>query len=272
MQEELRKEKLKEVIGELDLPQEEKEAFQSFLVKHHRAFCLEDGERGETELIRMEIDTGDAHPRKQRVRRLPFALRQVVAQQLRDMQEQGVVQPSKSPWASPVVLVKKRDGTHRFCVDYRGLNAVTKPDSFPLPRIEDLLDVLGQAKYFSSIDLASGFWQIRMHPKSQEKTAFVTPHGLYEFRVMPFGLMNAPAIFQRLMQQVISSLNSDSEPEFVSVYIDDILVFSKTLEEHLLHIQRVIERIVQVGMKLKPTKCRFVQSIWDTLCRGTDLS
>ena len=195
VQEELRKEKLKEVIGELDLPQEEKEAFQSFLVKHHRAFCLEDGERGETELIRMEIDTGDAHPRKQRVGRLPFALRQVVAQQLRDMQEQGVVQPSKSPWASPVVLVKKRDGTHRFCVDYRGLNAVTKPDSFPLPRIEDLLDVFDQANYFSSIDLASGFWQIRMHPKSQEKTAFVTPHGLYEFRVMPFGLMNAPAIF-----------------------------------------------------------------------------
>ena len=175
------------------------------------------------------------------------------------MQEQGVVQPSKSPWASPVVLVKKRDGTHKFCVDYRGLNAVTKPDSFPLPRIEDMLDVLGKAKYFSSIDLASGFWQIRMHPKSQEKTAFITPHGLYEFREMPFGLTNAPAIFQRLMQQVITSLNSESEPEFVSVYIDDILVFSKTLEEHLLHIQRVIERIVQVGLKLKPTKCRFVQ-------------
>lgn len=98
-----------------------------------------------------------------------------------------------------------------------------------------------------------------MHHHSQEKTAFVTPQGLYEFRVMPFGLMNAPAVFQRLMQQVISSLNSDSEPEFVSVYIDDILVFSKTLEEHLLHLQRVIERITEVGLKLKPTKCKFVQ-------------
>lgn len=134
-----RQEKLKEAIGELDLPSEEKKTLQSFLTRHHRAFCLEEGERGETDLIRMEIDTGDAHPRKQRVRRLPFALRQVVTQQLRDMQEHGVIQPSKSPWASPVVLVKKRDGTHRFCVDYRGLNAVTKPDSFPLPRMRTYL-------------------------------------------------------------------------------------------------------------------------------------
>ena len=119
--------------------------------------------------------------------------------------------------------------------------------------------MLGQARYFSTLDLASGFWQIRMHTHSQEKTAFVTPQGLYEFRVMPFGLTNAPAVFQRLMQQVISSLNLDSEVEFVSVYIDDILIFSRTLEEHLLHLQRVIERVVEVGLKLKPSKCKFVR-------------
>ena len=115
-----RQEKPREAIGELDLPDEEKETFQTFLTHHHRAFCLEHGERGETDLICMEIDTGgDAHLRKQRVQRLPLALRQIVAQQLKDMQEQGALQPSKSPWASPVVLVKKRDGTHRFCVDYQ---------------------------------------------------------------------------------------------------------------------------------------------------------
>ena len=146
-----------------------------------------------------------------------------VARQLDQMQKQGVIQPSRSPWASPVVLVRKRDGSHRFCVDYRGLNSVTKPDSYPLPRIEDLLDQLGQAAYFSSIDLASGFWQIRMHPDSQEKTAFTTQQGLFEFRVMPFGLTNAPAVFQHLMQQVVTPLNPSSGPDFISVYLDDIL-------------------------------------------------
>ena len=115
---------------------------------------------------------------------MPYTVRQEIARLLSEMQRNRVIQPSNSPWASPVVLVKKRDGTHRFCVDYRALNAVTKTDSFPLPRIEDLLDQLGESKYFSTLDLASGFWQIRMDPSAQEKTAFVTHQGLYEFRVM----------------------------------------------------------------------------------------
>ena len=170
-----------------------------------------------------------------------------------------MIKPSKSPWASPVVLVRKRDGTHRFCVDYRVLNSVTKPDSFPLPRIEDLLDQLGSSKYFSTIDLASGFWQIKMHPMAQEKTAFVTHQGLYEFCVMLFGLTNAPAVFQRLMQQVVSPLNPASGTDFVSVYLDDVLVFSRTLEEHMTHLQAVIHRMRDVGLKLKPSKCRFAQ-------------
>ena len=141
-----RQEELKRAVGEFDLPEEEKEMFLSFLTGYHRAFSLEEGERGETDLVHMEINTGDAYPRKQRMRRMPFALWQEVARQLRSMQENGVIQPSKSPWASPVVLVRKRDGSHRFCVDYRSLNAVTKRDNFPLPRIDDLLDVLGQSK------------------------------------------------------------------------------------------------------------------------------
>ena len=129
----------------------------------------------------MEIDTGDTRPKKQPVCRMPFALRTEVAKQLRSMQEAGVIQPSSSPWASPVVMVRKRDGTHRFCMDFRELNSVTKADTFPLPRTDDLLDQLGAARYFSTLDLASGYWQIRMHPDSVEKTAFVTPQGLYEF-------------------------------------------------------------------------------------------
>ena len=254
-----RRKKLIEELKEPDLPSPEREILLDFLAAHNHAFSLSDNERGETDLVQMEIDTGDAYPKKQPTRRVPFALRQEVARQLEKMQENGVIQPSISPWASPVVLVKKRDGTHRFCVDYRRLNSVTKPDSFPLPRIEDLLDQLGRCTYFSTIDLASGFWQIRMDPASQEKTAFTTQRGLFEFRVMPFGLTNAPAVFQRLMQQIVVPLNPSAGPDFVSVYLDDILVFSRTLKEHMVHLKTVVEKLAENGLKLKPAKCQFAQ-------------
>jgi hypothetical protein len=142
----------------------------------------------------MSIDTGDSQPVKQPPRRMPFVVRGEVAKQLRDMQQTGVIQPSSSPWSSPVVMVRKKDGSHRLCVDYRQLNALTKTDAFPLPQIDDLLDQLGGAKYFSTLDLASSFWQIRMEPESREKTVFTTPQGLYKFLMMPFGLTNASAV------------------------------------------------------------------------------
>ena len=257
-QEDGRKRKLFEEVQFEDLPESEMTQLREFLAKNHMVFGLEEGERGETDIVTMTIDTGDAQPRKQAPRRMPFVVRQEVAKQLRGMQRDGVIQPSYSPWSSPVVMVRKRDGSHRFCVDYRGLNAVTKADTFPLPRIDDLLDQLGGARYFSTLDLASGFWQIRMDPNSREKTAFVTPHGLYEFLVMPFGLTNAPAVFQRLMQRVISGLNPDGGTAFVAAYLDDILVFSKTLPEHLDHLKTVISRLRSVDLKLKPSKCKFV--------------
>ena len=187
---------------------------------------------------------------------MPFGARQEVARQLRKMQDSGVIRPSSGPWASPVVLVRKRDGSLRFCIDYRDLNSVTKADTFP---IDDLLDQLGKAKYFSTLDLASGYWQLPVHPESQEKTAFITHQGLYEFRVMPFGLRNAPAVFQRLAQNVLSGLNPEEGPDFVSVYIDDTLVFSETLEEHLEHLRQVIERFAAAGLKLNPEKCHFIR-------------
>ena len=134
---------------------------------------------------------------------------------------------------------------------------MTKSDTYPLPRIDDLLDQLGQCKYFSILDLASGYWQIKVNPTSREKTAFVTPQGLYEFLVMPFGLTNAPAVFQHLMQRVLAGLNPEAGPDFVAVYIDDILVFSRTMEEHLTHLLAVIMRVEEAGLKLKPTKCHF---------------
>ena len=260
-----RKEKLLETIDlpELSLP--DAELLKEFLTHHHDVFSLVDGERGETDLVYMKIETGEASPKKQPPRRMPFAVRQEVAKQLKNMQQNGVIQPSHSPWSSPVVMVRKKDGSHRFCVDYRGLNAVTKADTFPLPRIDDLLDQLSKAKYFSTLDLASGFWQIRMEPHSQEKTAFVTPQGLFEFRVMPFGLTNAPAVFQRLMQQVLAGLNPEDGKEFVTAYIDDILVFSPTLPEHTEHLQKVISRLKEVNLKLNPAKCKFVRKEVDYL-------
>jgi len=121
-------------------------------------------------------------------------------------------------------MVRKKDGTQRFCVDYWALNAVTRTETFPLPRVDDLLDQLGNSRFFTTLDLANGYWQIRLSQSSREKTAFSVPQGLFEFRVMPFGLTNAPAVFQRLMEQVLAGLNPEQGPDFVKVYIDIVIV------------------------------------------------
>ena len=169
------------------------------------------------------------------------------------MLRQGIIKPSDSPWTAPVVVVKKKEGKLRFCVDYRQLNKVTTKDQFPLPRIDDLLDTLGKAKYFSTLDLASGYWQVEIKPEDRPKTAFITTEGLYEFNVMPFGLTNAPATFQRLMNKVFKNqLN-----KFVVIYLDDTNVFSTTFKDHLLHLRIVFDKLRQSGLKLQPNKCHF---------------
>ena len=155
-------------------------------------------------------------------------------------------------WASPIVLVPKKDGSARFCVDYRRLNAGTRKDVYPLPRIDDILDTLGTAKYFTFFDVASGYWQIEIDPASQPKTAFTAHCGLYEFCRMPFGLCNAPATFQQLMQVVLAGIEC-------FVYIDDILIASKTFEDHMTHLQTVLSRLRQAGLTLKPKKCLFLR-------------
>ena len=145
------------------------------------------------------------------------------------MMAQGMIQNSNSPWASPVVLIKKKDGNHRFCVDYRRLNAINKMDAFPLPRVDDTLDMLSQTRYFSMLDLAARYWQVKMDMDSQEKTAFNTCSGHYEFCVMPFGLCNGPSTFQRLMESVLMGLSRSS----CMVYLDDVMVIGRNLTEHL---------------------------------------
>ena len=186
-------------IQELNLEPEEKLQISELICEYADVFALNQSELGHTDFIHLSIDTGDSPPLRQPVRRIPFALSAKVEEMVEEIEEQGVVQPSASPWTSPVVLVAKKDGSTRLCVDYRRLNSVTRKDVYPLPRIDDTLDSLAQQKYFTTLDLASGYWQINMDPQSQEKTAFITHSGLYEFCVMLFGLCNAPATFRRLM-------------------------------------------------------------------------
>ena len=182
-------------------------------------------------------------------------MRAKVEKLVEELPGNGIIEHSSSPWASPIVLVAKQDGSTRFCVDYRRLNAITKLDEFPLPRVDDSLDVLSGMKYFSTLDLATGYWQVGMSPDSKEKTAFVTHEGLYEFSVMPFGLCNVPATFQRLMEVTLRGLARSK----CVVYLDDILVMGESFQEHLNNLKEVFGRLRPAGLRLKPQKCHLVR-------------
>lgn len=169
------------------------------------------------------------------------------------MQDRGIIQPSCSPWAAPIVPVRKRDGGLRFCVDYRKLNDVTRKDAYPLPRIDDALDSLANAKWFSTLDLESGYWQVEVAPKDKAKTAFITRQGLIEFNVLAFGLTNGPSTFQRLMDLVLSDLQWTT----CLVYLDDIIVFGRTFEEHLSRLGEVLSKLKTANLKVKPSKCNL---------------
>ncbi|KZR98080.1 Uncharacterized protein APZ42_006676, partial [Daphnia magna] len=154
---------------------------------------------------------------------------------------------------SPVVLVKKKDGSWRFCVDYRRLNAISVKDVYPLPRIEETLSRLGNACVFSTIDLESGYWQVPLHEADKEKTAFVTPDGLYQFLVMPFGLATAPGTFQRMMDLVLTGLRWT----VCLVYLDDIIIYAAGVDEHLSRVRQVLSTLQGAGLKIKLVKCQF---------------
>ena len=168
----------------------------------------------------------------------------------------GLIKKSFSPWSAPTVVVNKKNGKFRLCIDYRKLNAVTKPDAYPVPRIADILDALGHSAFFSTLDLASGFWQVEVAAKDREKTAFTTPFGIYEFLVMPFGLINAPATFQRVMDRVFHEVAW----KFVLVYVDDIIIYSKTREEHENHLRVVFTLLRNAGLKINLEKCDFFRT------------
>ena len=157
-----------------------------------------------------------------------------------------------SSWASPIVLVKKRDNSLRLCVDYRHLNVVCKSDAYPMPRVDELLHRLGKAEFITTLDLSRGYWQVPMAKASRDKTAFITPFGQFQFSVMPFGLNGALATFQRMMDKLVGDMEG-----FAASYLDDIVIYSATWDEHLTHIQRVLERLRERGPTAKPSKCKF---------------
>lgn len=173
--------------------------------------------------------------------------------QLEDLLEKGFVRPSSSPWGAPVLFVKKKDGSMRLCIDYRGINNITIKDKYPLPRIDELLDQLRGASWFSKIDLASGYHQIPILEKDISKTSFRTRYGQYEFVVMPFGLTNAPTAFMRLMNEVFH----DYLDKFVIIFIDDILDYSRSEEEHWEHLSKVLARLQEQKLFAKFSKCSF---------------
>ena len=244
------------VLGAGDqLNQNEKEMLFSLLMEYKDVFSFRSSDLGHTSLLQHRINTGSEGPIQCPPRRIPQARREDVRRLLREMLDNGIVEPSEGPWSSPIVLAKKKDGTLRFCVDYRKVNTITKRDAYPLPRIDDTLGTLGGSKFFTTMDLASGYWQVEMAPEDRPKTAFSTPEGLYQFRVMPFGLCNAPATFQRLMDRVLGTLKWSS----CLVYFDDIIVVGSSFGDHLRHIASVLMKLREAGLKLKPTKCKFFQ-------------
>ena len=244
---------LKELSINPALNNEQKALLYRLLEKNHTAFSKSELDKGQTTLVEHEIRLTTNESIKQRQYRLNPLKREVAIQKVNEMREQGVLEDSKSPFASPIVLVRKKNGEWRFCADYRQLNAITIKDAYPLPRIDDSLEALRANSYFTKLDLLSGFWQIAMARNDREKTAIATPCGLQQFTVMPFGLTNAPATFQRLMDRVLVGLTW----ERCIVYLDDIIVFGKTFQEHNANLQAVLERIIASNLKLNPAKCEF---------------
>ena len=236
--EEPNKEELMSTINP-DLPPENKEMLQQVLITHSDCFAASSKDLGECHILTHQINTEQAKPIHQLPYPAAFKQKIIIQQQVNEMLEDDIIEPSNSPWSSPVVLVKKKDGTHRFCADYRILNNVTVKDVYPLPRIDDALSRLEKTKYYSIMDMQSGFWQIEVAPESRKKTAFITPDGLWQFKKMPFGLCNAPATFQRMMDIVLTGLKWKT----CLIYLDDVVVFSKSFDSHLSDLKDVLTAI-----------------------------
>ena len=226
------------------------------LLKYVNVFAATDLDIGQFTALVHYVKTGKAFPIKQGMRRTPLGFEGEEKKTIDSMLDAGVIEPSRSEWASPPVLVRKKDGSWRYCIDYRSVNNVTVKDAYPLPLIEECINSLAGKKWFCTLDMNSGYWQIPVAEEDKEKTAFLTRYGLYQFTRMPFGLSNSPATFQRAMHIVLNGLIW----ERVIVYLDDINVMGATVEETLDHLEVVLQRFQEFGLKLKPRKCALFLS------------
>ncbi len=238
------------------LSKEQRHQLGNLLDVYKNGFAETMEELGQTDVYRHQIPTGDNFTKAQKLRRYSPAQQEFIQEEVERMLKAGIVRPAKeSSWATNVVVVEKKNGKMRLCVDYRDLNKITKKDKYPLPNIQETLDSFHGAKWFTTLDLACGYWQLLMAAGDIEKTSFITNRGHYQFVRMPFGLTNAPAAFQRLMDKVLKA----EMGRFVQVYLDDIVIYSKTWEEHLQHIECVIKRLEKAGLKMGRPKCFFAQ-------------
>ena len=251
----------KKLLKKFDLVQLEKEAtpgeiqkVRQFITEWRSIFSKDSSDLGKTAIIKHRIDLHDEIPIKEKARRIPPTMVEELQQHIQQLKDMGVIEESVSPWSSPIVLVRKKSGELRMCVDYRKLNAKTIKDSYRIPTIEELIDTLGGATWFATLDLSSGYHQVEIEECHRERTAFTAgPLGFYQYRRMPFGLTNAPSLFQRMMERVLSGSHLNT----CLVYLDDIICFGKTISELHNNLNDVFMKIQQAGLKLKAEKCHL---------------
>ncbi|XP_038141331.1 uncharacterized protein LOC119783754 [Cyprinodon tularosa] len=242
-------------FGNSPIPEEWKRRFQQKLAKRQKVFSLHEWDVGCAKGVEHHIRLHDSRPFRESSRRLAPADIDDVRRHIQQLLAAGIITESRSPYASPIVVVRKKNGSIRICIDYRTLNNRTIPDQYTMPRIDDALDSLSGSKWFSVLDLRSGYYQIEMAPEDKEKTAFICPLGFYQFERMPQGITGAPATFQRLMEKAVGDMHLLE----ALVYLDDIIIFGKTLEEHEQRLLKVLDRLEEVGLKVSIDKCQFCQ-------------